>query len=446
MTVHPVKQPDNLYSLHHFYQVMEFRKIQEKLKAMKDTVTDMCTKLPRKLNPPLQAVKACTVELCSQDQSVDSFQSLDFTYKSSLPRLFNPKNRYELMLWRHFNATFEEDAMDISPQHGIYDNLRSEITHLVFLLESYFNRNTNDSLELRPVEVVEGYVRFNYELGREYMLDVKFAQVDNSVNTVRKWVRLVRPLGQEILFLPERLKPTTTVNVIVAVNLVNDAFVEFMTAYERASLAIGENTHLIVSVLDKADTLRGVQTIIANHTRKYPSCRVTVLSGKATRKGLEELGLSVLDKKDLVFLGDVSLKVQPGFFSACRRNTVMGERVYFPVPFAVYGKQVEISRWSGQWFYSSQMACIYKLDYVLLGSSDVSLFQRATVKNLEVMQAPDPRLILSLPHWLCKTIEDTVKQRACVQAASVDQLQMYIDELGRLEHGALRFRDHYEAL
>lgn len=461
ITVHPVKQPQNLYSIHHFYQVMEFQKTQQKLTELQTNIAILCKKLPPNLIPPSQAVNTCKAKRLPQEvMATLPTSGLTFVPRTTIPKILNPKSMFEIPLWKHFSASHLEDVGDLVPQQGIPNSLRADVSHMVNLLENYINRNSNSS-ELNPVEVVDGYSRYSSELGQEYILDVSFVAADSdfhSKNTIHKRVRLIRPLGQEVLVIPEKSNPRATVNVIVPVHSVDDKFRTFMAAYERASLQEDEIVHLVLSVMGEGDNLYNVQSIIANYTKKYPNFRVMILAGKGNFSTVDalELGMSVLGEKELAFLANVSLQIHTGFFNACRRNTILRERIYFPIPFSSWNDPEQsplISKWSGEWaVYDFQFACLYKHDYKSLGDDlETDLFGRTITSELEVMQAPEPRLTQTFSQETCDLISDQHKRAACLQARSVgsiDQVQLsqHVYEFNRQKHSSLTFDKHFRTL
>ena len=458
ITVHPVKQPRNLYSIHHFYQVLEFQKTQRLLQELQTNVAALCKKLPPNLAVPWKATDTCEVKKLPQEVTATLPTSgLTFVPRTTLPKISNPKSMFEIPLWKHFSATHLEDISDLVPQQGISDSFRADVSHLVTLLENYINHDSNNS-ELNPVEVVDGYSRYSTELGQEYILDVRFVDADGEFDTVHKRVRLIRPLGREIVIIPEKSNPTATVNVIVPVHSVDDRFRTFMAAYEVACLQEDENAHLVLSVMGEGDNLYNVQSVIANYTKKYPKFRVMILAGKGNFSAADalELGMSVLGKKELAFLANVSLQIHTSFFNTCRKNAILGEKIYFPIPFSSWNDpelSPLISKWSGEWsVYDRQFACLYKDDYKSLGDDlETDLFRRTIKSKLEVMQAPEPRLTQTFSQETCGVISDQQKRAVCLQARSAGsmdhvQLSQYVYELNRQKHSSLTFGKHFRTL
>ena len=451
ISVHPVKQPQSMYSIHHFYQVLEFQKVQRTLQTLQTNIATLCNKLPSTLAPPWQARESCKVKSLAKGLTLPP--GMSFVPRDTLPKILNPQNTFELPLWKHFSATNMEVVGDLVPQRGISKHLHDDVNNLMTLVESYINQNSNHS-ELYPTKVLDGYSRFSSELGQEYILDINFVDADSDYHgkaAINKKVRLIRPLGQEILIIPEKFNPRATVNVIVPVHSVDDEFRAFMATYEHASLRADENVHLVLAVMGKGDNLYNVQSIVANYTKRYPTFQVTILAGKEKSSIADalELGMSVLGEKELAFLANLSLRIHTQFFDACRKNAISGERIYFPVPFSFWNMSKVpplISKWSGQWaIYNFQFACLYKDDYKLLGGNlKTELFGRAIESKLEIMQAPDPRLTQTFMQEKCESISDRQKQAACLQARSagiIDQVRLsqYVYDLRQQKCSSLRF-------
>ena len=51
ITIHPVKQPANMYSIHHFYKIKEHSALWRKLQESEADIKALCGKLPAHLVP-----------------------------------------------------------------------------------------------------------------------------------------------------------------------------------------------------------------------------------------------------------------------------------------------------------------------------------------------------------------------------------------------------------
>ena len=368
---------------------------------------------------------------------------------TKLPKVYNPESLYELTPWEHFSTSTKHDITGISPEHGLYCHFESEIAGMVSLVGHHVNTELDDdAAELRPVEVVQGYARFSAEVGREYVIDVKFAEVSNSSSLHTKRVRLLRPLSKDIMMIAEDSGVSTTVvNVVVPVLEAGKSFLQFMWWYERASLHSKQKTHLILSVIGDSSTLHSAQVAVANYTMHHPGVRATVLSGTKDLSplGALELGISVLGSHDLVFMADTRLRLRPLFFHSCQRNTAEGKRVYYPVPYVVFSEP-DTASGPGRWgFYSYSALCIYKSDFLPVSDSFRQLFQHVSQSSLELFQAPDPSLVRVAQPETCDEMTGGERQLLCQDLMESRQLEAglveYLYNHDTASHRSLAFTE-----
>lgn len=419
ITLHPVKQPEHLYTVHHFYEVVRARKVEQELQNLQTAIRGLCEKIPSRLWPPWQAMDSCSIEVCSGAWPLVGearySSSSPFAMATKLRKVHNPSSLYELFPWKHFSTTAEHDIHGLSPEHGLYSSFRSEIAGVVSLLVHHVNTGLGTAKELQPVEVVGGYTRFLAEVGREYILDIRFSEEEDASRLVTKRVRLIHPLGREITIVPERPSSVSPVGVVVPVLRADEAFFQFLMWYESASRQGEVHPHLVLSVAGDSRTLYTVQMAVANYTRRHPQSRATVLPGRrdlSLSRALE-LAISILDSKTLVFIADASLRIRPQFFQNCLRNTIAGEKVYVPVPYVVFSEPEVDTPGPGHWgYYSLSSLCIYRADILNLPSSDL-LFQQISRSGLELFQAPDPSLVQVMRAETCQKLEDTEAQEYC---------------------------------
>ena len=449
ITLHPVKQPENLYAVHHFYKVLQARKVQNELQNIQSSINSMCAKMPASLAPPWQAMQTCTVQLCSgvwKQVGVATY-STPFTIATKLPKVYNPKSLYELTPWEHFSTSTKHEIAGLSPEHGLYSSFQSEIAGLVSLVEHHLNTVQESVSDLRPVEVVQGYTRVSEEVGREYIIDARFVGVENRSNMQTKRIRLIRPFSQEIMMVADEVNGlSTVVNVVLPISKADESFFHFMEWY-TSSLYVKENTHLILSVIGDTHTLYRAQTAVANYTKNHPGSRATVLSGTEdlSPTGALELGVSVLSGQDLVFMADTSLRIRPLFFQSCLRNSAPGKRAYFPIPYVMFSEP-KSSPGPGRWgFYSSSSLCVYKSDFLRFSDSPKLLFQRVSESSLELFQAPDPALIRVAQPETCGGLTDVEQQLYCKELLESTQFETsmveYLYEHDKVIHKSLSFTE-----
>ena len=451
ITLHPIKQPENLYAVHHYYEVARAGKLQKQLQEIEEGIKSICENIPEGLAPPWQLMPSCSVQLCSGGWTrvgVATY-STPFTVATKLPKLYNPPSLYELVPWEHFSTSTIHSIAGLSPEHGLYSSLQSEIAGVVGLIEQHVNSDPGTT-ELRPVEVIQGYTRFSEDVGREYILDLMFVEADDETSVLNKRFRLIRPLSPDITMVSEPTPSSEAiVNIILPVSEADRTFTNFIEWYFRTSLHSTEpNVHLILCVVGDTQALFTVQTMVANLTKFQPRSRTTILSGTPhlSPTGSLELGVSVLTNTDLVFLADTSLRIRSFFFDSCRANALPGGRVYFPVPYVMF-EEPRGYPGPGRWgFYSISSVCIYKSDFLRLSDSPKGLFQRASGSNLELFQAPDPGLIRVGTAEDCESSQDDAeREEYCNDHSIVTQFEAgtidYLYQHDKVVHKSLSFAD-----
>ena len=401
ITIHPIKQPENLYAVHHFFLVARASKAQGELQGIEGEISSVCQKIPDKLAPPWQIMPTCSAHLCSGGWTrvgVDSYSS-PIAVVTKLPKVVNPPSVYELVPWEHFSTATKHSITGASPEEPLPSSFLSEIAGVVGLVESHLNSVRGSMPEVRVVEVVQGYTRFTEEGGREYILDLMLVETDSENSVRNERVRLIRPLSPDITMVTEATPTSdTVVNIVITVSEADDSFSHFLEWYYLTTLTPTDpHLHLILCVTGgDTHTLFSAQTTVANLTRLHPSSRTTILSGPAhlSPSGALELGVSILSSEDLVFIADTNLRIRPFFFDSCRANTLPGNRAYFPVPYVMFEEPSRGYPGPGRWsYYSTASVCMYKSDFLRFSDSPREMFEKVSGSGLEVFQAPDPGLI-----------------------------------------------------
>ena len=453
ISLHPIKQQENLYAVHHFYEVMRAHAVQATFQSIEAGISALCAKIPASLAP---VMPTCTLQLCSgvQTQVGVATHTTPFTMATKLPKVYNPQSLYELTPWDHFSTSMMHKMTGISPEYQLYSLFRSEIAGIVSRIEHHVNTLPGSSTELRPVEVIQGYTRFSEEIGREYILDVMFIDAENRNNVQTKRIRLIRPLSHNITMVAEEYSNlTAVVNVVLPILKADRSFFHFMDWYYKAASQDSKaNLHLILCVIGDANTLYTTQATVDNYSQNSPGSRATVLSGtkELSPLGVLELGMSILSGEDLVFVVDTSLRIQPFFFRSCRQNTARGSKIYFPSPYVMFREPQHTPR-PGRWaFYSYSSMCIYKSDFLNFSDSPKRLFHRISKSSLELFQAPESGLIRVGRAKSCNGLSDVEKERYCrdlLESAQFDSsMSDYLYEHDRGRHKSLSFLEYEESM
>ena len=459
ITVHPVKNPDNMRSVHHFYKTVELQAAFSQLQNMTLHLNQLCSSLPVHLQPPSFASSGCHLQLpscteCTKTSILASSPtSSSYLINKQLITFHNPADKFDLALWTTFDSNLMYEVSAVIPQHVPYPTLKADIDHLLGLLRPYFNAGGGAKRNID--QIPKGYVRYNPRVGREYILTLKLIEVDNPDKVSFQRVRLVRPLGREIAITEEEISPKR-IHVILPIETCDTHFSEFIAMYEESAQ---EKLNLIAVVFSERDA-KLVKAALQGFTRQHPHARLTVVtgSGEFSVPRAVDIGMQVVkNSDDLVFLAEVDVRIKPRFWQSCRTNAVPGKRVYFPVAFWVYDSDFSgtkddktiIRHWSGQWaFYSVRHVCIHKQDYDSIGGYGNSqysdeLFERTITSHLEAMQAPDPHLFKL---WGSKTCGELPPGRGdiCRQfkySASFDQTELadYLSELAAKKYPGFKY-------
>ena len=60
LTIHPVKKPENLLSIHHFYKTMEYKTLEKEIRRKSQDLSALCKHLPEDLVPPPSYKSGCS--------------------------------------------------------------------------------------------------------------------------------------------------------------------------------------------------------------------------------------------------------------------------------------------------------------------------------------------------------------------------------------------------
>lgn len=433
ITIHPVKDPNSMYALHHFYKTLTFQKSYKDLQIMADNLNTLCSKLPSYVAPPRSISTSCDLKLHphleyfndpnAHYNHLGNAPSMYFKDVDTVPFIYKSKNKFDLLPWIRFNSSQVQDVNSIFQQHPLGPRLQSELTSVMNTLRDYLRvAKAHDDEQI--TRLLDGYVRYNPLLGTEYVLSVKTSQ------QVFKKFRLVRELSPLVTVVESDisiLEPA--VHVILPLSTVFGQFEDFFNNY--AQFGQRDNVKLIVVVFsdDDAENVRNVIKQVSMET-SAGLVRVVVSDGKHDwLRGIEDGMASLKDDNSLAFLADVSVRFGPGFFRRCRINTIQNNQVYFPTAFWLYISEhqshvsddsvPDLNSWTGEWAgYKLWLVCIYKSDYMSVGGYhgskySVELFERVSKSHTEVIQAPDPGLFHLWSAQVCEGLKNPVRRKVC---------------------------------
>ena len=430
VSMHPVKNPLNMHAIHHFYKTLEFEQQYEKLFDLTTYTNQLCKNLPEHLVPPSFVSTGCNLKL-SQSTAQESVGSAgSYLVSRNITVRANPTGMYDLTYWSFFSKDVYYDVSAVAPRYPLKLSFQAEVNHLQKLLQKYFTRK-DDTRDYALEEIVYGYARFLSTTGREFVLRIKLVHKENSGKVRFISVRLLRQFSPDIS-IAEIPTPTRTVNVVLPLPLVDDRFKEFVSSFVQQGLRKKLPLSLVVVVFSVADA-DSVEKVVKVFTRGFPKTLVTIAVAEGQYSFLHavEVGISVLNQKDLIFVANVRMRMTQDFWTRCRENTEPGRQAYFPIPFSTYESDYRtvivtdtdsysISHWTGQWaFYSFSSFCIIKQDYTDVGGYrdsqySADFFERLTHSSIQVFQAPDPGLYQFWTGRTCNDLDTKSRKLACL--------------------------------
>ena len=188
--------------------------------------------------------------------------------------------------------------------------------------------------------------------------------------------------------------------------------------FEEVCLKTRENVKLLVVYFSSDSSPDEHKQVIKSYQAKHPEAELLWIEADgAFSRGLAlSLGANQFDRKSLLFFCDVDLVFDAGFLHRCRKNTILGQQVYYPMVFsqfnpdATYQKEKPDSHFvfnkdTGFWrvyafgivsLYNNDMKAVGGFDTTIQGwgLEDVDLYDKFVKSDdLTVFRAPDPGLV-----------------------------------------------------
>lgn len=301
------------------------------------------------------------------------------------------------------------------------------------------------------------YARYTGEDGMTYYID---REVDDDLDELQRTILEVEldnfEENEDISVTDVSQQQQTAVHFVVSVRNGLDNVDRFLNMYEQIFLSTNQWTSMILVMFGK-ELYNGVSKLVKLVRLRYPKANFTTVRGEGefSRSRAVNLGMCELDDDDLAFFCDIGVDItDTGFLDRCRRNTIKGERVYFPEIFRYYkiyrqekqqpiGGLPPISRETGHWItYGYGMVCIYKQDHLAVGrmneciegwgGEDNDYYKKVKV-NFDIFRAPDPSLRHKWHSKNCTAITTPAKLKTCQGSSSMvlgerRQLAMYLVE------------------
>lgn len=191
-----------------------------------------------------------------------------------------------------------------------------------------------------------------------------------------------------------------------------------MKVFEDVCLRTRENVKLLVVYFPTESPPDEHKEVIRNYQTKHPEAELLWIEANGTfSRGLAlSLGANQFEQNSLLFFCDVDLVFDGGFLHRCRKNTILGQQVYYPMVFSQYNPDATyqnkkpashfiFDKDAGFWrvyafgivsVYNSDMKSVGGFDTTIQGwgLEDVDLYDKfVSREDITVFRAPDPGLV-----------------------------------------------------
>ena len=263
------------------------------------------------------------------------------------------------------------------------------------------------TLQCTTVENVKTFHR--YITQRQFFPDhLQFFREVNKIDVLDLRANFQRNFQKPFLSLLLHTSSTPSITFLMALSARPRNFARFLQYFEDLFLSKNEKVNLIITLFSKSfdgsqgnfakdfnikldheqiidndchveEDINLVQKKMATLQNRYPTRKLELDIRRQDFSrgiGLQEANKHVDNENEILFFCDVDLVFTPDFLQRIRRNTIQGQRVYYPVFFSQYDPDIvnvkrpqpltpfNFEEVDGFWrFYSFGMFSIYKSDF-----------------------------------------------------------------------------------
>lgn len=353
----------------------------------------------------------------------------------------NPKSRYEIATWNHFNSTRLFLAYEHQPVVGLPDSLKIGINNaLEVLLEIMNEREGNVRPFVPPYHLYDGFTVTDHSSGVEYILHMSVHRQGQPA-AMEYTADIFLPFqGAGMVTYQEAGKLfQTTVNIIISIGQ-STPMNDFLTMYEDVCLRPKLNTHLHIVIFGENEN---VKTKVNQLLSRYSQQQITMYQIRGKKFSYSAGYTHVVEKlheEALVVFFDQNFVFTAEFLTHCLMNTIRGRQAYFPVLFSFYKQdlvnkftqhdvQMLISADTGFFLrYNYQVASIYKSDFDVIGgfeslhqggkpqfNDDVRFVDKVLSTDIYVMRALEPYLRRYYKPRTCQGLSSNARS-ACMNS------------------------------
>ena len=408
ITLHPVKQPAYMYRLQSHFMTMRIQDLQHQ-----------AIKLQRVLKNMDCLLSTNGSSLSSEEKT--SLQGLrDFHHQLST-KYHEP--------WDMFTAQkYYSEATLQPPETGMRDPWKDGLNHVLGqtmgLINEEAKRVLHRSLEFKKLN--HGYMRVHPLYGAQYVMDMLMKYHRHIGHNRRRMTVHVRhhaflqqPFGNLVYRAEPSIKEIPPVHFILPLTGRIETFRRFMKNFDDVCLKRRENVKLLVVYFPSVSPPHQHKEVMRYYQAKYPEAHLLWLEaiGDFSRGLALSLGANQFDRKALLFFCDVDLEFNAEFLHRCRKNTALGQQVYYPMVFSQFDSEVtfpnksniqtsfDVDKDAGFWrAYAFGIVAVYNNDLRAVGGfdttiqgwglEDVDLYEKfVKSEEIAVFRAADPGLI-----------------------------------------------------
>ncbi|CAH1796566.1 unnamed protein product [Owenia fusiformis] len=471
LTMHPVKQPQQQYRIHTFFQDAHTLELRHKRLLHKREIEVMNKNIIRK-----------------------GYHTDDrYGMPPSLMK-YRATNQHDILPWEFLSKAVYSDR-DVNPKRGLEAPLKNGLEGIMMQVMQMINKNARQRGRIIDFkEILYGYRRVNPLYGADYVLDlllvyrkhkgrkmtvpvrrhaylqqtfseIEFTEDVSSPNPVSPIVpldniaqgpqpNLLQIFQNKVNYLytgtrdSEDLNagssytPTPeTIHFILPLSGRLHTFKRFLSIFEKVCLQHGERVSLAVMLFESEDTesiLQEVKTL----KMKYQGYDLRVVGSRDSfSRGVAlQQGSALYDKNSLLFFIDVDMTFNQENLNRIRLNTIQFKQVYYPIVFSqydpadvcpkvedcemrhnpfIYGENIGYWRQFGFGIvslYKSDLDNAGGLDMTIQGwgKEDVDLYGKFLKSNLTIFRAVDNDLVHIFHPIICDPNLEPAQYQMCL--------------------------------
>lgn len=442
ITLHPVKDSKYMYRLHTYFLKEKIRILQHQLTVKASRLRSL-GRLTKKNLPAKELTKLKEVK----DLYLNIPRSAALHWE-----VFSPR--------KVFTTTLSPPILPI--QNSVRRSLNLILGKSLMLINEDSRKILFRELALSRVNL--GYLRVSPTQGVQYLLDLLMMTYQHLGFSHRKLPLHVRyrahmqqPFGSLVYTSSEVPMTKPYVHFILPLAGRLKPFAAFLSNFEKVVLLNNEKVKLLIVYFPDVAPLSNHQKILKIYQDHYPNFEIIwkTIKGPFSRALALQFGVSNFGPEALLFFCDVDIIFDMEFVERCRRNTVRGKRVYYPIVFSQFNQSMgnfsyspsSLQRERGFWRnYGFGIVCAYGGDVSSAGGfdttiqgwglEDVKLYEQfLSVGKYDIIRAPDPGLTHVHHGSVCSSDLDLSRLKMCEnsrvsQLASSRALVDYMERKG----------------